>query len=95
MMLVSHQFYVRWDTFIYSPAVGIEPKGRQGIRFTLQLQAGLSLMVLVEVGIANGKEKVMRIIAHALGYHVKKKRIRGHIKGQPQEDIGTSLVHPE
>jgi hypothetical protein len=93
-MLVSQQFYVRWDTFIYSSGVGIEPKGRQGIRFTLQLQAGLSLMVLVEVGIANGKEKVMRIIAHALGYHVKK-RIRGHIKGQPQEDIGTSLVHPE
>jgi hypothetical protein len=48
MMLVAHQFYVRWDAFIYSSGVGIEPKGRQGIRFTLQLQAALSLMVLVD-----------------------------------------------
>ncbi len=61
-------------------------------RLTGELDLGLIEMIRVEVEIAKSVDEVARFVAEDLCDHEGEKRIRGNVKRNSQEKIGTSLV---
>ena len=65
---------------------------RQGARLARELQLHLLQVVEVDVGIAQGVDKVAGAQPRDLGHHLQQQGIGGDVERHAQEDVGTALV---
>src|SRR5579863_468004 len=76
----------------YIPDRGIEPHHRQRIRLTAQLQFRLLQMVVVQMHIPEGVNKLSRCQITNLRHHQRQQGITGDIERDPEEHIRTALI---
>ncbi len=80
-------------TEIFQPIWRInEPQARQRRGGAAQLLSGLIDMIFIEMGIPQNMDKLPRLEAGHMGYHVGQQRIRGDIERHAQKNIGAALI---
>jgi len=72
--------------------VGIEPELGKGLGLAVELEFGLLEVVGVEVQVADGVDEVLGPELGDLGDHVGEQGVGGDVKGDAEEQVGTTLV---
>ena len=95
MWVVAYEFEVLVLEIEEVLHVWVDLHRGQRTRLTGELEFGLFGMVQVEVRVTRGVDEVTCLVARHLCHHLKQQGVRGDIKRNPEEGVGTTLVELE